>query len=110
VKSTRATGCTRETSSTGRTFRPQRQAAIFEASTGLPTGPGSDRAEELSTKLDGSPFEHASLGFLIAIYEQEKAWAEATRSDAAPWSDRGSGHVLKEVAHYYCEIEQAARW
>src|SRR4029450_6900618 len=66
-----------------------------------------DRAEELFAKQDGSPFEHASLGFLLSIYEQEKDWPKAiavTRRMEA----LAKQPYFKEIAHYHCELAQAA--
>jgi lipopolysaccharide biosynthesis regulator YciM len=85
----------------------KRQAAVFELAQDFHRAGLLDRAEELFTKLDGSPFEHASLGFLIAIYEQEKDWPKAiavTRRMEAI----AKQPYFKEIAHYYCELAQAA--
>jgi lipopolysaccharide biosynthesis regulator YciM len=85
----------------------KRQAAIFELAQDFHRAGLLDRAEELFTKLDGSPFEHASLGFLISIYEQEKDWPKAVavtrRMEAI-----AKRPYFKEIAHYYCELAQAA--
>ncbi len=85
----------------------KRQAAMFELAQDFHRAGLLDRAEELFTKLDGSPFEHASLGFLISIYEQEKDWPKAiavTRRMEAI----AKRPYFKEIAHYYCELAQAA--
>ncbi len=85
----------------------KRQAAIFELAQDFHRAGLLDRAEELFTKLDGSPFEHASLGFLISIYEQEKDWPKAiavTRRMEAI----AKRPYFKEIAHYHCELAQAA--
>jgi lipopolysaccharide assembly protein B len=85
----------------------KRQAAVFELAQDFHRAGLLDRAEELFTKLDGSPFEHASLGFLISIYEQEKDWPKAiavTRRMEAI----AKRPYFKEIAHYYCELAQAA--
>ena len=85
----------------------KRQAAVFELAQDFHRAGLLDRAEELFTKLDGSPFEHASLGFLISIYEQEKDWPKAiavTRRMEAI----AKQPYFKEIAHYYCELAQAA--
>jgi len=66
-----------------------------------------DRAENLFVKLDGTPFEHASLGHLISIYETEKDWPKAiaatTRMEAIARQP-----YYKEIAQYHCELAQAA--
>ena len=85
----------------------KRQAAVFELAQDFHRAGLLDRAEELFTKLDGSAFEHASLGFLISIYEQEKDWTKAiavTRRMEAI----AKRPYFREIAHYYCEIAQAA--
>ena len=84
----------------------KRQAAVFELAQDFHRAGLLDRAEELFTKLDGSPFEHASLGFLISIYEQEKDWPKAiavTRRMEA----LAKQPYFKEIAHYHCELAQA---
>ncbi|HVN36142.1 MAG TPA: lipopolysaccharide assembly protein LapB [Casimicrobiaceae bacterium] len=85
----------------------KRQAAVFELAQDFHRAGLLDRAEELFTKLDGSPFEHASLGFLISIYEQEKDWPKAIavtrRMEAIAKTP-----YFKEIAHYHCELAQTA--
>src|SRR4030095_3200109 len=55
----------------------KRRAAEFELAQALHRAGLLDRAEDLFTRMSGSPFEHASLGFLLSIYEQEKDWPKA---------------------------------
>ncbi|HEY1326165.1 MAG TPA: lipopolysaccharide assembly protein LapB [Casimicrobiaceae bacterium] len=66
-----------------------------------------DRAENLFSKLEGSPFEPTALGHLIAIYETEKDWPKAidatTRMEALSRTP-----YFKEIAQYHCELAQAA--
>jgi lipopolysaccharide biosynthesis regulator YciM len=85
----------------------KRQAAVFELAQDFHRAGLLDRAEELFTKLDGSPFEHPSLGFLISIYEQEKDWPKAIavtrRMEAIAKTP-----YFREIAHYYCELAQGA--
>ena len=55
----------------------------------ISTAPACSTAPRSSSrKLDGSPFEHPSLGFLLSIYEQEKDWPKAIAVDAAHGGDR----------------------
>jgi len=85
----------------------KREAALFELAQDFHRAGLLDRAEELFTKLDGTTFEHPSLGFLISIYEQEKDWPKAiavTRRMEAI----AKRPYFKEIAHYYCELAQAA--
>jgi lipopolysaccharide biosynthesis regulator YciM len=85
----------------------KREAALFELAQDFHRAGLLDRAEELFTKLDGTAFEHPSLGFLISIYEQEKDWPKAVavtrRMEAI-----AKLPYFKEIAHYYCELAQAA--
>src|SRR4051794_15792537 len=55
----------------------KREATIFELAQDFHRAGLLDRAEELFTRLQSTPFEHASLSFLLAIYEQEKDWPKA---------------------------------
>ncbi|MBK6603859.1 MAG: lipopolysaccharide assembly protein LapB [Betaproteobacteria bacterium] len=85
----------------------KRQTALFELAQDFHRAGLLDRAEELFTRLDGSPFEHPSLAFLLSIYEQEKDWPKAiavTRRMEA----LAKQPYHKEIAHYDCELAQAA--
>src|SRR5215212_4894226 len=55
----------------------RRVAATYELAQDFHRAGLLDRAEELFTKLNGTPFEHAALGHLISIYETEKDWTKA---------------------------------
>jgi len=66
-----------------------------------------DRAEELFRRLDGTPFEHPSLGHLISIYETEKDWAKAIAATER-METLAKQPYFKEIAQYHCEIAQAA--
>ena len=85
----------------------KRQTAVFELAQDFHRAGLLDRAEELFSKLDGSPFELQSLGFLLQIYEQEKDWQKAItvtkRMEAL-----AKRPYFKEIAHYYCELAQNA--
>jgi lipopolysaccharide biosynthesis regulator YciM len=85
----------------------KRQAATFELAQDFHRAGLLDRAEELFTKLEGTTFEHPSQGFLLSIYEQEKDWPKAivvTRRMEA----LAKQPYFKEIAHYCCELAQAA--
>ena len=85
----------------------KRQATIFELAQDFHRAGLLDRAEELFARLEGTPFEHPSLGFLLSIYEQEKDWPKAiavTRRMEAI----AKQPYFKEIAHYCCELAQAA--
>src|SRR5262245_4557992 len=66
-----------------------------------------DRAEELFTKLNGSPYEHAALSHLISIYETEKDWAKAIAATRR-MEELAKQPYFKEIAQYHCELAQAA--
>jgi lipopolysaccharide biosynthesis regulator YciM len=66
-----------------------------------------DRAEELFTRLDGTPYEHPSLSHLIAIYETEKDWAKAIAATRR-MEALAKQPYFKEIAQYHCELAQAA--
>jgi lipopolysaccharide biosynthesis regulator YciM len=85
----------------------KRQTAQFELAQDFHRAGLLDRAEELFAKLDGTPFELQSQGFLLQIYEQEKDWQKAiavTRRMEA----LAKRPYFKEIAHYHCELAQAA--
>ena len=66
-----------------------------------------DRAEELFTRLDGTPFEHPALAHLISIYETEKDWAKAIAATRR-MEELAKQPYFKEIAQYHCELAQAA--
>ncbi len=85
----------------------KREAANFELAQDFHRAGLLDRAEELFNKLEGTPFEHSSLGFLLSIYEQEKDWHKAIAVTRRMESIAKQPYV-KEIAHYDCELAQAA--
>src|SRR5438093_2950491 len=85
----------------------KREAATFELAQDFHRAGLLDRAEEMFTKLEGTPFEHPAQGFLLSIYEQEKDWPKAitiTRRMEAI----AKQPYFKEIAHYDCELAQGA--
>ena len=85
----------------------KREMATFELAQDFLRAGLLDRAEELFTKLTGTTFEHASLGHLIAIYEQEKDWPKAI-AVAQRMETLAKRPYFKEIAEYYCELAQGA--
>jgi len=85
----------------------KRKAAIFELAQDFHRAGILDRAEEMFTKLEGSSFDHPSLGFLISIYEQEKDWPKAIAA-TRKMEAIAKQPYFKEIAHYHCELAQAA--
>jgi len=85
----------------------KRQAAQFELAQDFHRAGLLDRAEELFVRLDGTPHELASQGFLLQIYEQEKDWHKAIAATRR-MEALAKRPYFKEIAHYYCELAQAA--
>jgi lipopolysaccharide biosynthesis regulator YciM len=85
----------------------RRVAATYELAEDFHRAGLLDRAEELFTKLNGTPFEHAALGHLISIYETEKDWAKAIAATRR-MEELAKQPYFKEIAQYHCEIAQAA--
>jgi lipopolysaccharide biosynthesis regulator YciM len=85
----------------------RRVAATYELGEDFHRAGLLDRAEELFTKLDGTPFEHAALGHLISIYETEKDWGKAIAATRR-MEEIAKQPYFKEIAQYHCEIAQSA--
>ena len=85
----------------------RRVAATYELAEDFHRAGLLDRAEELFTKLKGTPFEHAALGHLISIYETEKDWPKAIAATRR-MEELAKQPYFKEIAQYHCEIAQAA--
>src|SRR5881394_133047 len=66
-----------------------------------------DRAEELFNRLNGTSYEHPSLGHLISIYETEKDWPKAVAATRR-METVSKQPYFKEIAQYHCELAQAA--
>ena len=67
-----------------------------------------DRAESLFKRLaEGSRYQVQALESLCGIYEQEKEWEKAI--DASQKLELLGGRSLAlQIAHYYCELAEAA--
>ena len=61
----------------------RRETATFELAQDFHRAGLLDRAEELFTKLDGTPYEHAALGFLHLDLRDREGLAEGDRGHAA---------------------------
>jgi len=85
----------------------KRTTATFELAQDFHRAGLLDRAEELFSKLDGTSFEHASLGHLISIYETEKDWPKAIAATKR-MEELAKQPYFKEIAQYHCELAQAA--
>jgi lipopolysaccharide biosynthesis regulator YciM len=87
--------------------KDKRETANFELAQDFHRAGLLDRAEDLFVKLDGTPYEHAAQGFLLAIYETEKDWPKAIVITRRMEAVSKTPH-FKEIAHYHCELAQAA--
>ena len=85
----------------------KRTTATFELAQDFHRAGLLDRAEELFTKLNGTSFEHASIGHLISIYETEKDWPKAIAATRR-MEELAKQPYYKEIAQYHCELAQAA--
>jgi lipopolysaccharide biosynthesis regulator YciM len=67
-----------------------------------------DRAEKLFARLSqGSRYQVQALESLCRIYEQEKEWERAIES-AEKLEVLGGRSLALQIAHYYCELAEAA--
>ena len=87
--------------------RDRRETATFELAQDFHRAGLLDRAESLFVKLDGTAYEHAAQGFLLSIYETEKDWPKAIAITRRMEAVSKTPHY-KEIAHYHCELAQAA--
>jgi lipopolysaccharide assembly protein B len=87
--------------------KERRETATFELAQDFHRAGLLDRAEDLFVKLDGTPYEHAAQGFLLAIYETEKDWPKAIAITRRMEAVSKTPH-FKEIAHYHCELAQVA--
>lgn len=86
----------------------QRVQALFELGQDYLKAGLLDRAEESFAKLREGPHRADALAHLLAIYQQEKEWAQAI--DVAILLEKDSGQSLqKEIANFYCELAAGAR-
>ena len=86
----------------------QRDQALFSlAKDYLKAGP-LDRAEKMFTRLSqGSRYQVEALENLTRIYEQEKEWEKAIEA-GQQLEVRGGRSLALQIAHYYCELAEAA--
>jgi len=86
----------------------QRDQALYSLARDYQAAGLLDRAEKLFARLaDGSRYQVQALENLCRIYEQEKEWEKAIQSGQK--LERIGGRSLKlQIAHYYCELAEAA--
>jgi len=86
----------------------QRDQALFSLAKDYLHAGLLDRAEKLFVRLaQGSRYQVQALESLCSIYEQEKEWEKAI--DAGQRLEVLGGRSLAlQIAHYYCELAEAA--
>ena len=86
----------------------QRDQALYSLARDYQAAGLLDRAEKLFARLaDGSRYQVQALENLCRIYEQEKEWEKAIESGQK--LERIGGRSLElQIAHYYCELAEAA--
>jgi lipopolysaccharide biosynthesis regulator YciM len=86
----------------------QRHQALFSLAEDYLGAGLFDRAEQLFSELrDSSTLAAAALDKLVGIYEREQEWQKAI--DALRKLEMLRGSKSSQVAHYYCELAEAAR-
>lgn len=86
----------------------QRDQALFSLAKDYMGAGLLDRAENLFTQLaQGSRYQVQALENLCRIYEQEKEWQLAIES-GQKLEVLGGRSLALEIAHYYCELAEAA--
>ncbi|MFN0184372.1 MAG: lipopolysaccharide assembly protein LapB [Aquabacterium sp.] len=66
-----------------------------------------DRAETAYRALEGSPFDTEARLALLALHERGRDWPAAIH-DAQALEAAGTGSFAIRIAHYHCELAQAA--
>ena len=86
----------------------QRDQALYSLAKDYLAAGLLDRAENLFSRLSqGSRYQVQALDALCGIYEQEREWEKAI--DAGQRLEVLGGHSLAlQIAHYYCELSEAA--
>ncbi len=86
----------------------QRHQALFSLAEDYLGAGLFDRAEKLFNELrDSTTLAEAALEKLVSIYEREQEWLKAI--DAHRKLEMLRGSKSSQVAHYYCELAEAAR-
>ena len=87
----------------------QRHQALFSLAQDYLGAGLFDRAEKLFVELRGSPtLGQAALENLVDIYERESEWGKAI--EAHRELEMVTGEKSAQVAHYYCELAEQARF
>jgi lipopolysaccharide biosynthesis regulator YciM len=81
----------------------KRQHAIFELAQDYLKAGILDRAENLFSELESTPFGTQSLGFLLELYQKEHDWLKAIAVTQRLTKLTGKQHN-KQAAFFYCEL------
>jgi lipopolysaccharide biosynthesis regulator YciM len=86
----------------------QRHQALFSLAEDYMGAGLFDRAEQLFSELrESTTLAESALEKLVSIYEREQEWQKAI--DAHRKLEMLRGTKSSQVAHYYCELAEAAR-
>ena len=86
----------------------QRDQALYSLARDYQKAGLLDRAEKLFVRLaQGSRYQVQALENLCTIYEQEKDWEKAIES-GQQLEVLGGRSLALQIAHYYCELAEAA--
>ncbi len=86
----------------------QRDQALFSLAKDYLGAGLLDRAEKLFSQLaEGSRYQVQALENLCRIYEQEKEWGKAIEA-GQKLEVLGGKSLALQIAHYYCELAEAA--
>ena len=86
----------------------QRDQALYSLARDYQAAGLLDRAENLFARLaEGSRYQVQSLEHLCRIYEQEKDWEKAIEA-GHQLEQIGGRSLALQIAHYYCELAEAA--
>lgn len=89
--------------------RVDRDKAMFELAVDYLRAGVQDRAESLLGELSGvAAHRDKALRLLARIYEQQQDWEQAIATRRSLAADNGDADE-RIVAHYYCELAEAAR-
>ncbi len=86
----------------------QRDQALYSLAKDYLAAGLLDRAEKLFSRLaEGSRYQVQALAALCGIYEQEREWEKAIEAGKR-LEVLGGKSLALQIAHYYCELAEAA--
>ena len=108
ARSIARSACTRTCSTAPTCRRTSGRPRSFELAQDFHRAGLLDRAEELFTKLDGTPFEHAVAGLPAADLRDRKRTGTKAIAATRRMEALAKRPYFKEIAHYHCELAQDA--